>query len=173
MPQGRRLTEEQINEVKRLFPDHTKREIHEITGICVSCIDRIQARFHLRKSPEHLHNMGVKAGKASNIARGGDSSACYTPEAIAKRIKTYKQTYKTEDMRARWGLPQLTKIRLKHGCKHQQDQSSYLRRNGYIIDEAEKVAYYTDATHRSTRLERLKRGEKRGPAICYYEFKPI
>ena len=166
------LTSEQIRLVVRLFPDHTKKEIRELTGVGLSSIDRIQSRYHLRKSPEHLHNMGVKAGKASNLARGGDSSACYTPEAVAKRVASYKARYKTEDMRARWGLPQQTKMRLQHGTKHYHDQTSYLRHLGYVVDEVQKVAYFTPDTHRATRLEKMKRGERKGEFHCYYDFKP-
>lgn len=170
--QGKRLTEEQINAVIRLFPNHTKNEIHELTGVGFSSIDRIQAGYGLRKSPEHLHNMGVRAGKASNIARGGDSSACYTPEAIAKRVATYKKTYQIEDMRVRWGFEQRTKIRLKHGLKQAQDQAWYLRSLGYIIDGKNFIAYWTAETHRAARLESLGRGNARGPIHCYYDFKP-
>lgn len=170
---GKTLTDAKIAEVRRLFPDHTKKEIRDLTGVGLSSIDRIQSRYHLRKSPEHLHNMGVKAGKASNLARGGDSSACYTPEAIAKRVASYKARYKIEDIRARWGFPQLTKMRLKHGPKHYHDQTSYLRHLGYIVDETDKVAYYTEDTHRATRLEKLKRGERKGEFHCYFDFKPL
>lgn len=172
MPKGRLITDEQILEVRRLFPNHTKKEIRSITGLGYSSIDRIQARFHLRKSAEHLHNMGVKAGKASNIARGGDSSACYTPEAVAKRVQTYKETLRREDMRLRWGLPQKTKIRFSHGTKPYRDQISYLKGLGYTIDEDKKVAYYTASTQRATRLERIKRGESKGYMRCYFDFLP-
>ncbi len=172
MPQGKRLTREQIRAVIRLFPNHTKKEIRNLTGVGLSSIDRIQMQYRLRKSAEHLHNMGVRAGKASNIARGGDSSSCYTPEAIAKRVASYKERYQMEDMRARWGLPQLTKMRLKSGPKHYHDQTSYLRHLGYIVDKEKKIAYYTADTHRATRLEKLKRGEKKGEFHCFYDFKP-
>ncbi len=172
MAKGRLLTDEQVRQVRILFPNHTKHEIRSITGVGLSSIDRIQAKYHLRKSAEHLHNMGVRAGKASNIARGGDSSACYTPEAIAKRVKTYKETYRMEDMRTRWGLEQRTKIRLPHGTKHYRDQISYLKGLGYIVDETKKVAYYTPGTHRARRLESLQRGGTKGPMRCYFDFRP-
>lgn len=172
MSRGRPLTKEQIALVRRLFPDHTKREIAERAGVGASTVDRIQAMFHLRKSPEHLHAMGVRAGKASYIARGGDSSACYTPEAKAKRLATYKKRYALEDMRVRWGLTQQTKMRLKHGTKHYHDQVYYLRKMGYIIDERNKVAYYTETTHRATRLESAPRGRKVGSMLSHFDFKP-
>lgn len=172
MGKGRRLTDEQVREVRRLFPDHTKTEIRDITGVGLSSIDRIQGRYHLRKSAAHLHNMGVKAGKASNIARGGDSSSCYTPEAIAKRVKTYKETYRLDEMRTRWGLEQRTKIRLPHGTKHYRDQISYLKGLGYIVDETKKIAYYTPGTHRARRLESCERGKRKGTMLSHFDFRP-
>ena len=168
----RKITDEQIEYVRRNFANHTKTELAEGAGVSPTTVDRIQLKYHLRKSPEHLHNMGVRAGKASNIARGGDSSACYTKEAIAKRVATYKERYKTEDARVRWGLPQQTKMRLKHGTKRYFDQCSYLKHLGYIVDRDEKVAYYTPETHRATRLEKMRRGEVKGEYRCYYDFRP-
>lgn len=167
----KRITEEQIEFVRKNFSDMTKGELAAAAGVSWTTVDRIQARYHLRKSSEHLHNMGVRAGKASSVSRGGKFIGNQTPEAIAKRSATYKETYRTEDMRVRWGLKQLTKIKLKHGCKRQQDQRWYLRQLGYIISDSERVAYYTDATRRATRLEKLSRGEKRGFMRCYYEFR--
>ena len=75
-------------------------------------------------------------------------------------------------MRVRWGLPQQTKIRLKHGTKHYHDQVSYLRKMGYILDEGSKVAYYTETTHRATRLESAPRGRKVGAMLSHFDFKP-
>ena len=168
----RKLTDSQVADVIRLFPDHTKDEIHHLTGVSRSSIDRIQRINHLYKSKEHLSRMGVRAGTASNIARGGKFIGNHTPEANAKRSATYKKLYQMEDMRVRWGLEQRTKIRLRHGCHREQDQRCYLRSLGYIVDEKKFIAYYTDDTHRASRLEKLKRGEKRGPYHCFYDFKP-
>jgi hypothetical protein len=170
---GKRLTDEQIMAVVRLFPNHTKRELHDMTGVGYSSIDRIQKDNGLRKSREHLHNMGVKAGKASNIARGGKSTACYTPQAIAKRVETYKKRYREEDMRVRWGLPQLTKIRVKRGNKGAIDQASYLRSLGYVTDSKNFVAYYTEKTHRARLLEKLGRGGRSKSARCFFDFKEL
>ena len=169
---GIKLTQEKVLEVVRLFPDHTKQEIAELAGVGRSTVDRIQARYGLRKSIEHLHNMGSKAGKASSIARGGIGINCYTPEAIAKRVESYKKRYRLEDARVRWGLKQETKIHLRHGCKQADDQKHYLRTLGYIINGRDLVAYYTTETKRATRLEKLKQGETKGPFHCYYTFKP-
>lgn len=165
---ARPLTKEQIAEVRRLFPNHTKTEIRERTGLGLSTIDRIQARFHLRKSPEHIHNMGVKAGRASSIARGGDNSSCHTPEAIAKRVESYKRTFREEQVRRRWGIHQLTKIKVLRQPKQKVSQRSYLKQLGYILDEQNCIAYWTESTTRAIKMER----DWSKKVHQYYKFMP-
>ena len=164
----RPLTREQIDLVRRLFPDHTKLELKALTGLGLSSIDRIQARYHLRKSPEHIHNMGVKAGKASVIARNGDNSACHTPEAIAKRVESYKRTFREEQVRRRWGVHQLTKIKVLRQPKQKVSQRSYLKKLGYILDEPNCIAYWTEETTRAVKMER----DWSKKVHQYYKFKP-
>lgn len=168
MSTGTPLTQEQIDQIRQLFPDHTKPEIKAITGFGLSTIDRIQAKYHLRKSPEHIHNMAVKAGSASNIARGGDSSSCYTPEAIAKRVESYKKTFREEQVRRRWGIHQLTKIKVLQQPRAKCSQRYYLKHLGYILDETNNIAYWTEETTRAVRME--KGWSKR--IHNYYKFKP-
>lgn len=164
----RPLTQEQIDEVRRLFPHYTKQEIREMTGRGLSSIDRIQARYHLRKSQEHLHEMGVKAGKASVIARNGDNSACYTPEVIAKRVESYKITFREEQVRRRWGVHQLTKIKVLRQPKQKVSQRSYLKKLGYILDEPNCIAYWTEETTRAVKMER----DWSKKIHQYYKFMP-
>jgi hypothetical protein len=164
----RPLTQEQIDEVRRLFPNHTKPELRELTGLGLSTIDRIQARYHLRKSPEHIHAMGVKAGKASSVARGGDNSACYTPEAIAKRVEHYKKTFREEQVRRRWGIHQLTKIKVLQQPRAKCSQRSYLKKLGYVLDETNCIAYWTEETTRAVKMER----DWSKKVHQYYKFKP-
>ena len=162
------LTQEQIDLVRRLFPNHTKPELKELTGLGLSTIDRIQARYHLRKSPEHIHGMAVKAGKASNIARGGENSCCYIPEVIAKRVESYKRTFREEQVRRRWGVHQLTKIKVLRQPKQKVSQRSYLKKLGYILDEKNCIAYYTESTTRAVKMER----DWSKKIHQYYKFKP-
>ena len=164
----RPLTQEQIDLVRRLFPNHTKPELKELTGLGLSTIDRIQARYHLRKSPEHIHGMAVKAGRASNIARGGDNSCCYTPEVIAKRVESYKKTFREEQVRRRWGVHQLTKIKVLRQPKQKVSQRSYLKKLGYILDETNNIAYWTEETTRAVKMER----DWSKKIHQYYKFKP-
>ena len=172
MSKGKKISQEIIDYVRRNFADKTGYELVAETGLSKSTINRIQARYKLRKSKAHLHDVGVRAGKASNIARGGDSPACYTPEAKAKRVATYKETLRKEEMRVKWGLTQKTKIRLRHGPKSKADQKSYLNKKGYVIDENKLIAYYTEETKRAKRLEKCPRGMRIGNMRAYYSFKP-
>jgi len=147
------LTQEQIDEVRRLFPNHTKPEIKSILGIGLSSIDRIQAMYHLRKSPEHIHGMAVKAGKASAKARDYEPIH-FTPEILARRSASYRKRFREEQVRWRWGVHQLTKMKVSKQPKQKVSQRSYLKKLGYILDEKSCIAYYTGSTTRAVKMER-------------------
>ena len=172
MPTGHHLTQEQIDYIRTNFADKTNYQLCEEAGVSRSTVCRLQKIYHLRKSDQHIHNMGVKAGKASDKARGGIPYGANTPESIAKRAETYKKTYQAELIRHKWGLEQKTNIRIPKVCRRARDQKRNLINRGYIIDDAKKIAYYTPGTHRSTRLERIKRGETKGRFRTYYDFRP-
>lgn len=172
MPTGRRLTSKQLNYVLDNFADMTNPELAEAIGVSRSCICNIQQRYNLKKSKEHYHLMGVRAGKASDKARGGKwPGMCQ--EVIDKRAATYNATRKSEEIRYKWGLPQKTKIRLRKEPRQKHDQRIRLEKFGYIIDEANLIAYYTEQTRRATRLEKIPRGQKIGSMKSFYDFKPI
>ena len=169
---GHGLTRNQILTAVNLFPDHTNKEILAITGMSLSSLQRIQAKYHLRKSKVHLSEVGARGGSASIEARGKDVSYLNTSEAIAKRAESWKKLYRQEDARVRWGLEQQTRIRLRHGCKPLWQQACYLRHRGYEVDEKNKVAYYTKETHRAIRLEKLGRRNSTPGMRCYFDFEP-
>ena len=173
MPTGHRLTSEQIQYICSNYANKTNYELCDETGLSRSTICRVQSRHGLRKSNQHIHDMGVKAGTASNIARGGIIANANTPEVIARRAETYKKTYRTEEMRYLWGLEPRTRIRIKKVCRRAHDQRLNLIKRGYIIDDVSKIAYWTEETHRSTRLESIPRGQMKGCFKSFYDFKPI
>lgn len=171
MPSGRKVTSEQLQFVIEHFANMTNYELCDATGLSRTTICRIQFKYKLRKSAEHYHNMGVRAGKASDKARGGKwPGMCQ--EVIDRRAATYRKTFQTEDLRYRWGLEQRTKIRLKKEPRRKHDQRVRLEKFGYIIDETNLVAYYTPGTHRATRLEAVPRGTTKGSIKSYYDFRP-
>lgn len=168
MPTGKKVTKEQVQFVIKNYSDMTNIELCREIGLSRSTVDRIAGDYHLRKSDSHIHLMGVKAGKASSVARGG-KALNITPEVIAKRAETYKKTKELEEIRYKWGLERKTKIRLKREPRAKRDQRRFLIQRGYVIDERNLIAYWTESTLRSKRLETRK---KECRFKTYYSFKP-
>lgn len=166
---AKRLTEEKLAYILANFSDKTNRELAAETGLGKTTICRVQRDYRLRKSDEHIHNMGVRAGKASSKATGGKVINCDAPETIAKRAATYRKTWKAEYARYKWGIPQLTKIRFTREPRAKKDQRHNLIRRGYIIDERNLIAYYTSSTNRSFKLENRK---PECQFKSYYHFRP-
>lgn len=163
MSVGHPLTEEQIRYVCEHFSDMTNQELADAVGISKSAVSNVQKRFRLTKSEEHNRLMGSKAGKASSVARGG-GHIVLTEEILAKRVASYKRTFREEHARTMFGLPQRTKIRVKKQPRKKCHQRAYLKHRGYIIDDKNNIAYYTPETRRATRMEARPR--------LYYHFKP-
>lgn len=160
---GHPLTDEQIIYVRKHFKDTKNQDIADALGISKSAVSRVQKKYGLSKSKEHSHLMSVKAGKASFDARGG-RPLNLTPEVIAKRVETYRNTLRLERARRTFGLPQRTKIKVVRQPKQKCSQRAYLKKRGYILDEPNCVAYYTVDTKRATRMEAYTK--KRS----YYKF---
>lgn len=97
-----------------------------------------------------------------------------TPEAKKARLEksaaTRRELYRMERIRAKWGLPRKSKLRVIAQPRHAILLRSYLRTRGYIIARGSSTAYYTDATHRSPAIEARKKGDKN---YVYFDFKPI
>ena len=163
MGTGRPLTEEQVNFIRWMFADMTNRELADAIGVSMSSVSRVQHIYGLRKSQEHNSRMAVRAGKASASRRIG-SGIEMTPEVIAKRVESYRRTFREEQIRYKWGLPQLTKIRVKTQPRKKCHQRAYLKHLGYILDEENNIAYYTQSTTRAVRMEAKPK--------LYYQFLP-
>ena len=166
MSTGVPLTEEQISFIRRNFATMRNQDIADGLGISRSGVTNVQKRYHLRKSPQFATILAVRAGKASSIARGG-KALNITPEVIEKRVETYRRTLREERARVTFGLPQKTKAKVKRQPRRKCSQRAYLKKLGYVLDEPNCVAYYTDNTTRAVRMERNWDGKRN-----YYKFKP-
>ena len=78
----------------------------------------------------------------------------------AKRKKTFEE----ERVRKKWGFEQKTNLRVIAQPRQKVCDRNYLKRRGYILDEANCIAYWTETTQRATRLEAQPRR--------FYFFKP-
>ena len=166
MSTGHPLTEEQLRFVIENFRNMTNNELAKAANCSRSSVCRIQRAYKLKKSSEHYHKMGVRAGKASSVSRGGRALGI-TPEVIEKRVASYKQTLREERARVAFGLTQKTRAKVKRQPRRKCSQRAYLKKLGYILDEPNCVAYYTDNTTRAVRMERNWDGKRN-----YYKFKP-
>lgn len=125
-------------------------------------------RLGLRKSKEYCHKLysGI-AVRCNNEAR------LNSEKAKMKRVASLEKVVASERARLKWGLEQRTKRHFRLEPRAKLLQRNRLQRLGYIVDEERLVAYWTEGTKRARRLERLKRGEKKGSLISYYDFAPL
>lgn len=85
-------------------------------------------------------------------------------EAVAKGAEKRAQTRREEKARSRWGLPQKTRLRVIQQPRAKICARHYLKKHGYVLDEANLIAYWTADTVRAVKLEASPRR--------YYIFKP-
>lgn len=162
------LSREQLLYLEEHYPTTSNEELARVLGVSIHTINSRRTRHGWKKDKDFLHNIRHecavknKAWERLNI-----------PETHAKGIETRNKVYREDKARVKWGLPQLTKRHFASEPREKQVQRNYLKRIGYIVDDVNLVAYYTPETRRAKRLEKIKRGEKKGNIKPYYEFKPF
>lgn len=86
-------------------------------------------------------------------------------ERIRKAAESRAKTWKSERARATFGLPQRTKLRVIPQPKAKVELRYYLKKRGYIVDDAARVVYYDENTRRGKRIEEKPQR--------WYKFLPI
>lgn len=174
------LTEKQEKWLKTHFLHTKNAEIAEKLGISETSVHRIVRVLGLKKSPQFMAKCmraTVEAAKQSHIKNG-----TYPPKgyAIPNREKTQfkpgettrdrigakreavriqksaeamRQLRKKEKARVLFGLEQRTRLKVVRVPQGKISLRCYLKKLGYILDEAERIAYYTDTTTRGKRIE--------------------
>ena len=84
---------------------------------------------------------------------------------IERSAESRRKTFREEKARALFGVPRRTGLRVVREPRGKTCQRWYLRKRGYIIDEANLIAYWTDETRRATILEKRPRR--------WYWFRPM
>lgn len=172
---------------------HTKNEeIGERLGISQSSLHRFARELGLTKSRQfmrktqrnaadkakesHLRN-GTYPPKGYIIPRSEEFrfKAGVTPvERLGKRrerrrveksAESRRKTFREEKARALFGVPRKTRLRVVREPKGKTELRWYLKSRGYILDERELIAYWTDETRRATILEKRPRR--------WYRFRPL
>lgn len=174
------LTEKQEAYLIRHFK-HTKNpELARKLGISETTMHRYARKLGLKKTKQHMKKMQRNAAdraKESHLKNGTYPPKGYriprsdefqfrpgekpvdrlgekrNKERIAKSVASRAATYHDELLRSKWGFEQKTKLRVIAVPRQLIADRSYLKKRGYIIDEKNKIAYYTPETHRATILE--------------------
>lgn len=150
------------------YADCSNAELAAELGCRVKLVLDHARRLGLRKSQDYRHKL------YSNIAiRYDNAKHLNSASANEKRKRTRKRMVASERTRLSWGLEQKTRIHIRMEPREKLMQRNRLQRLGYIVDEANLVAYWTEETKRAVRLERLKRGVKHGNMLTYYDFAPL
>ncbi len=172
---------------------HTKNdEICERLGVSGSTMHRIARALGLKKSHQFMRKCQMEtaaAAKASHLRNGtyppkgyrvpraaeGGFKKGVTPlqrlgpkreaERVAKAAEGLRRTRREERARAVFGVPRKTKLKVVRQPRKKTYQRWYLKKHGYIVDDAAHVAYWTEGTSRRETLE--KRGS------VYYRFAPM
>jgi len=164
---------------------NTKNDIlMEKLGLKFSTFHRFVRALGLKKTKQFMkkcQKATSEAAKASHIANGtyppkgyripraeefqykpGDKpwSRCGRRKwnrAVRNGSEKRKETFRVDQCRRRWGLPQKTKLRVMQTPRQRILDRSYLKKRGYILDEVNVIAYWTTETHRAIRLEAAPR----------------
>lgn len=186
------LTPEQERWLVAHFRHTTNPEIARRLGISETTMHRFARELGLTKSRQHMRktqrNAADKA-KESHLRNGTYPPKGYiiprseefrfkagvTPvERLGKRkerkriersAESRRRTLREERARALFGVPRKTGLRVVREPRGKTCQRWYLRKRGYIIDEANLIAYWTDETRRATILEKRPRR--------WYWFRPM
>jgi hypothetical protein len=113
--------------------------------------------YRIPRSEEFQFKKGV-----TNIQRLGKAGE---RKRVEKSAASRRKTFKVERARKLFGLPQQTKLRVMREPRGKTCHRWYLKKRGYILDEKELIAYWTEDTRRATILEKRPRQ--------WYKFKPL
>lgn len=172
---------------------HTKNDdIMERLGISHSTLHRKARELGLTKTRQFMRKVQREAAdkaKASHLRNGTYPPKGYiiprseefrfkagvTPvERLGKRgerkriersAESRRKTFREERARALFGVPRKTGLRVVREPRGKTCQRWYLKKRGYILDERELIAYWTEDTRRATILE--------GKPRKWYRFRPL
>lgn len=186
------LTPEQERWLKAHFRHTRNEEIGERLGISQSSLHRFARELGLTKTRQFMRKVQRNAAdkaKESHLRNGTYPPKGYviprseefrfktgvTPvERLGKRrerkrveraVESRRKTFREEKARALFGVPRKTRLRVVREPRGKTCQRWYLKKRGYILDERELIAYWTEDTRRATILE--------GKPRRWYRFRPL
>jgi len=188
------LSEAQLAYLLKHFKNTNNGQLARKLGISESSLHRLARKHGLKKTRQFMkktQRATADAAKASHLKHGTYPPKGYviprseeyrfkkgeTPRSrlgkrkdearIAKAVETRKKTYRLERARALFGLERKTKLHVVKQPLKKIQTRYYLRKRGYIIDDAAFVAYWTEDTRRAVKIEARPKLQR------YYDFKPL
>ena len=125
---------------------------------------------HLRNGTYPPKGFIIPGSEAYRFKPGRKESPAAKRRRVLKATATRNRTIKEDQARVRWGLPQLTKMRLIRQPKKATEQRYYLRKRGYHVERGSLVMYYDENTLRCPKIEARQRGDRN---YIGFTFKPI
>lgn len=186
------LTPEQETWLVRHFKHTKNAEAAARLGISERSLTRIARRLGLEKSRQFMRkaqkNTAEKAreshlrngtyppkgfiipGSEAHRFKKGEAPIVRIGKAgerkrIERSAESRRKTFREEKARALFGVPRKTRLRVVREPKGKTELRWYLKSRGYILDERELIAYWTEDTRRATILE--------GKPRRWYRFRPL
>ena len=139
VPQPDKKRDEQIT---KLYPDHSVREIAVIVGCHPSTVDKAAKRLKLTHSEETIERL--KKNSLANLKKGHNKAAIY------KRVKSWQRTMCMEKFRVISCIPQRTNFKFAElPSKAYHAKYHLITKHGYFAFEGEPyILGYDRNTHR-------------------------
>lgn len=179
------FTDQQIQWFKENFANTPNADLAKELGCSRTKLYKLAKLYGLTKSVEHIKRMQLVSCKASHEKRKitgykgfpnphrwrkGEN---WRDNATEEKIQKWKESvaesrnrsYQKARMRVLYSLPPVNNVRVSFANRKRRAQALYLRKQGYIIDEQLRVAYWDENTIRAVRLEAKE--DK------FYKFEPL
>lgn len=157
MSRRRRLAPDERLWLREHFPTTLTKDCAVHLGITESSCEHFAYRMGLHKTREHFVAQCCKNNQGRRFQKGVSNLMRLGPEHNAERIRkaseSWKETRRKEEMRVRWGLEQKTRFKIGSGGRKRASCRYCLRKKGYDVGRGSNVAYYTENTQRSAKME--------------------
>lgn len=188
------LTPKQEAWLVRHFRNTKNVELADHLGISQTSLHRLARELGLKKSKQYMRKCQAAttaAAHASHLKNGTYPPKGYriprseefqfkpgetSLERIGKRMEkkrieksraTRNQRIAEDKLRVKWGIHQLTKMRLVRQPREAICQRYYLRQRGYIVERGSMTVYYDENTQRCPKMEKRKMGDPHFIAFKY------
>lgn len=180
---GIEIPDDKMDWLIKHFKDTENFVLADKLGISETTLHRLARQYGLKKSNAFMkrtqreaaamakyshekYGTGAKKGVYSDNLKKGEAyqfkpgtnnrmrnGAVNERHRVINSAVARRETLRKERARVKAGLPQLTKLHVRCEPKGKAQVRYYLKKCGYILDEKNSIAYWTEDTRRAVRLE--------------------